>query len=138
MKWKHGASASVLMLLWLALCATCQHSIAQVAPSNNRLAGRWDLTLTTPTGELPSWIEISFPDGSPKALFVGSMDHAVPPKGLKINGSEFEFASPKGEEGFPDDMLFRGMLDGDKLVGTVTGSAGAKWTFTGVRAPLLD
>jgi hypothetical protein len=138
MKWKRSASARVFILALLALSATCRHSIAQVPASNNHLAGRWDLTLTTPAGELPSWIEVSFSGGNPKALFVGVMDHAVPPKDFEIKGSEFQFVSPKGEEGFPQDMLFRGKLVGDKLVGDVTDSAGAKWPLTGVRAPLLD
>ena len=126
--WWHGWSLS----------AACKHSVAQVPAPNNLLAGRWDLTLTTPTGEIPSWIEVSFPSSDPKVLFVGAMDHAVPPKGLKIEGSEFEFMSPKGEEGFPEDMVFRGKLVGDKLVGSVTGSSGENWALTGVRAPLLD
>ena len=138
MKWKRGAGVRVFVMAWLALSAACRLSVAQVSASNNPLAGRWDLTLTTPDGELPSWIEVSFPGGDPKVLFVGAMDHAVPPKDLKIKASEFQFVSPKGEEGFPDDMLFRGKLVGDKLVGDVTDSAGAKWPLTGVRAPLLD
>jgi hypothetical protein len=138
MKWKRGASARVLMLAWLALSIALHHSGAQESASNNPLAGRWDLTLKSPNGEIPSWLEVSFPGGNPKALFVGAMDHAVPPKGLKITGSEFEFISPKGEEGFPEDMAFEGKVIGEKLVGTVTGSAGARWTLTGVRAPSLD
>ena len=135
---ERGAGVRVFVMAWLALSAACRLSVAQVSASNNPLAGRWDLTLTTPDGELPSWIEVSFPGGDPKVLFVGAMDHAVPPKDLKIKASEFQFVSPKGEEGFPDDMLFRGKLVGDKLVGDVTDSAGAKWPLTGVRAPLLD
>jgi Domain of Unknown Function (DUF1080) len=136
MKWKRGAGA--FMLAWLTLSMACRHSAAQITAPNSSLAGRWDLTLTTPSGKLPSWIEMSFTNGSPKVLFVGAMDHAVPPKALKINGSEFEFASPKGEEGFPQNMLFRGKFVDDKLAGTVTGDAGAKWTFAAVRAPALD
>ena len=138
MKWKRGAGVRVFVLAWMALSAACIHSVGQVAATNNPLAGRWDLTLTTPDGELPSWLEVSFPGGNPKALFVGLMDHAVPPKGLKTNGLEFQFISPKGEEGFPHDMLFKGKLVGDKLIGKVTDSSGANWTLTGVRAPLLD
>ncbi len=125
------------MLAWLVLSAALQHSGAQEPTSHSALAGRWDLTLKTPSGELPSWLEVSFPGGVPKALFVGAMDHAVPAKDLHIEGPEFQFLSPKGEEGFPEDMVFKGKLVGDKLAGTVTGSAGAKWSLTGVRAPSL-
>lgn len=138
MKWKNGKGVRAFFLAWLVASAYCRHSDAQPQASNNPLSGRWDLTLATPSGELPSWIEISFPGGAPKALFVGVMDHAVPPKDIEIIGSQFRFVSPKGEEGFPQDMLFKGKLVGGKLVGTVTDSAGAKWTLTGVRAPLLD
>ena len=138
MKWKRSASVRAFMLAWLALSAGFKHSAAQVTALNNPLAGRWDLTLTAPDGEIPSWIEVSFPGGNPKVLFVGMMDHAVPPKDLEIKGSEFQFVSPKGEEGFPHDMLFKGKLVGDKLIGTVTDSSGGNWPLTGVRAPLLD
>ena len=138
MRRKRSTRTRVLILALLALSATCQYSTAQTPVGSNPLAGRWDLTLTTPEGQLPSWIDVSFPGGIPRVLFVGAMDHAVPPKGLKINGSEFEFASPKDEEGFPQTMLFQGKVVNDTLVGTVTGNAGAKWTFTGVRAPSLD
>jgi Domain of Unknown Function (DUF1080) len=138
MKWRYGEIVRAIMLAWLVLSAALLHSGTQESTSNNPLAGRWDLTLKTPKGDLPSWLEVSFPGGVPTALFVGAMDHAVPPKGLSIKGSEFQFLSPKGEEGFPEDMVFEGKLVGGNLVGTVSGSAGARWTLTGVRAPLLD
>jgi hypothetical protein len=138
MMWKHGEIVRPFLFACLVLSAACRHADAQVSASNHALAGRWDLTLKAPNGEIPSWLEVSFPGGNPKVLFVGAMDHAVPPKGLKVTGSEFEFLSPKGEEGFPEDMEFKGKLVGDKLIGTVTGSAGARWTLTGVRAPALD
>ena len=136
---KQRRGVRVLLLAWLALNVASRHSVAQVPASKNPLAGRWDLTLTTPAGELPSWIEVSSPgEGDLKVLFVGMMDHAVPPKDLEIKGSEFQFVSPKGEEGFPHDMLFKGKLARGKLVGTVTDSAGDNWPLAGVRAPLLD
>lgn len=135
MKWKR--CARMFLLVCLAPNAACRHLVAQM-PASHSLAGRWDLAIATPTGELPSWIEVSFSGGVPKVLFVGVMDHAVPPKNLEIKGSEFQFVSPKGEEGFPHEMLFKGKLAGGRLVGTVTDSAGDKWPMTGVRAPLLD
>ncbi len=141
MKQKGWATARAFMLAWLALAAACRHSVAQEQASNNPLAGRWDLTIETPTGELPSWIDVSFPggaSGAPKVLFVGVMDHAVPPKDLQIHGPEIQFVSPKGEEGFADDELFKGRVVGEKLVGIVSDSAGVSWPFNGIRAPALE
>ena len=125
------------ILLCLSLIHAGLVSAVQAPPSSNPLAGRWDLTIQTPDEQLPSWIEVLFPSGEPKALFVGVMDHAVPPKDLKINGPEIQFVSPKGEEGFADDKLFKGKVVGDKLVGKVSDAAGVSWSFTGVRAPAL-
>jgi hypothetical protein len=112
-------------------------SIAQ-ATTSNPLLGRWDLTLTSPTGELPSWIEISEKDGKPQILLVGVMDHATVLKTADATGTDLQFLSPKGEEGFASDMLFKGTLKGDHLEGTVTDAAGDKWQWSGRRSPPLD
>jgi hypothetical protein len=130
--------SSKLLLLSLALAAYSLPSVAQTAESSNPLLGRWDLTLTTPTGDLPSWIEVSQKEGHPQVVMVGVMDHATPLKTAEVNGKEIQFVSPKGDEGFDNDMLFKGSLKGDRLEGTVTDSAGDKWQWTGVRSPLLD
>jgi hypothetical protein len=138
MKRKENTRAQMLILTLLLLSMVCKFSAAQETTSSSPLAGRWDLTLATPTKKLPSWVEFSFSGGEPKALFVGVTDHATPPKDLEIKGTEFQFISPKGEEGFADDTTFKGKLVGDELIGTVTDASGAKWSLAGVRAPLLD
>jgi hypothetical protein len=101
------------------------------------ILGRWDLTLTTPTGELPSWLEISEDQGMPKIVMVGVTDHATPLKTFSVKGSELDFVSPKAEEGFSADMHFKGKLIGHELVGTVSDPAGTVWQWKGVRAPEL-
>ena len=135
---QRASLAVVPVCLLLVIIGTVWGGIDGAAQtSGNALAGRWDLTISTPNGDLPSWIEVS-PGEAPKVLFVGVMDHAIPPKGLQINGSEIQFLSPKGEEGFADDKVFKGKIVGDKLVGRVSDAGGASWPFTGVRAPLLE
>jgi hypothetical protein len=111
------------------------HAAAQ--PNAKAILGRWDLTITTPTGELPSWIEISYPQGTQRIVMVGVSEHATPLKTFSIKGSEIEFVSPKGEEGFPADMIFRGKLSGHELVGKVTDPAGTTWQWKGLPAPSL-
>jgi hypothetical protein len=109
----------------------------KAASPTNGLAGRWDLTLTTPKGELPSWIEVSGDKGREKLVMVGVSEHAAPLKKFELKGDEIQFVSPKDEEGFSNDMLFKGKLAGGQLVGTVTDSAGDAWTWKGARAPKL-
>ena len=56
--------------------------IANAQGPSKAVLGRWDLTLATPKGELPSWIEISN-DNGPKILMVGVTDHATPLKNVQ-------------------------------------------------------
>lgn len=128
---------SLRTLLSICLGLGCFSLMAAAQSMSKGMLGRWDLTLTTPTGELPSWIEVSEVQGQPKIVMVGVTDHATPLKKFTVNGTELEFVSPKGEEGFRADMLFKGKLAGYELVGTVTDPAGTVWQWEGVRAPEL-
>jgi 3-keto-disaccharide hydrolase len=107
------------------------------AASVKSFVGRWDLTIQSPGRELPSWIEVSDEQGHAKVVMVGVSDHATPLAKAEVTGGELQFLSPKGEEGFPEDMQFKGKLVSGKLEGTVTGSSGKSWPWTGRRAPSL-
>lgn len=119
----------------LALIASAATTAAQ--PPAKAVFGRWDITITAPKGELPSWIDVSEEQGSPKIVMVGVTDHATPLKTFTVKDTEVEFVSPKGEEGFPADMTFKGKLTGGHLVGIVSGSNGTSWRWVGVPAPSL-
>jgi hypothetical protein len=125
------------LLLTSCIGLVCSNVTAKAEPVSKGMLGRWDLTLTTPDGELPSWIEISEEQGQPKIVMVGVTDHATPLKKFTVKGADLEFVSPKAEEGFKADMLFKGKLSGHELVGTVTDPAGTVWPWKGVRAPEL-
>lgn len=98
--------------------------------------GRWDITIKTPTGDLPSWIEVTQDQGQPKVLMVGVSDHATPLSKVDLNGNQLEFLSPKGEEGFGQDTLFKAIAANDALSGTATGP-GISWSWAGVKATSL-
>jgi hypothetical protein len=140
----HKLFYSVLLLA--ALCSLGAYSegrSSQASSSSSASAaikpflGRWDLSIRTPTGELPSWIEVSEEQAKPKVVMVGVSDHATPLAKVEIKEGELEFLSPKGEEGFAGDTLFKGRLVGGQLVGTTTGPNGASWRWAGRRAPAL-
>ena len=124
--------AALVVLAFFAIAGVS----AAAQPPAKAILGRWDITITTPKGELPSWIDVSEEQGSPKIVMVGVTDHATPLKTFSVQGSEIEFVSPKGEEGFPADMTFKGKLTAGHLVGTVAGS-GTDWHWVGVPAPSL-
>jgi hypothetical protein len=124
--------AALVVLAFFAIAGVS--AVAQ--PPAKALLGWWDITITTPKGELPSWIDVSEERGSPKIVMVGVTDHATPLKTFSVQGSQIEFVSPKGEEGFAADMTFKGKLTAGHLVGTVAGS-GTDWHWVGVPAPSL-
>jgi hypothetical protein len=126
-----------VLSICIALVAAGLSLKASAQPPSKEMLGRWDLTLTTPSGELPSWIEISEDNGDPTIVMVGVSDHATPLQKFTVNGAKLEFVSPKGEEGFAADMLFRGKLAEHELEGTVTDPAGTVWQWKGVHAPEL-
>ncbi|MES2222022.1 MAG: DUF1080 domain-containing protein [Acidobacteriota bacterium] len=98
--------------------------------------GRWDITLKTPKGEAPAWLELSQSNGELKGLIVGRWGGVCPVPTVNLTAGVLTFDSPK--EGDCDtNLAFKGKLEHGKLAGTATGPHGSPWTWTGVRAPAL-
>jgi len=116
--------------LFVSWCAAAPASIRP-------FLGRWDLTINAPQGELPSWIDVSDDQNRLKIVMVGVSDHATQLNKVDFKDGEISFLSPKGEEGFNQDTLFKGKLAGGQLAGTATGADGTSWNWTGRRAPSL-
>jgi hypothetical protein len=133
--WVHRMDAIgqlvLIFLFTLVAPAICSAAHDPVLP----YIGRWDLTLFSPDEKLPSWIEVSEPEGHLSVVFVGVTDHATPMK-AKITGGELTFTSPKGEEGFPLDTTYTLKPEGKELRGTVSNAA-KRWSLVGKRAPAL-
>lgn len=108
------------------------------ADSAAAFLGRWDLTLKGSGHEYPSWIEIDQTEGRLSALFTGRWGNARPLPKITISGTRVTFVSPKEEEGSKTDLIFEGTAKGESLSGTMNGPDGTEWTWTGVRAPVLN
>ena len=138
---KHSSVLAVAMCLLAWVCP--QPASAQTDPMvrGSRPAraylGRWDLSVTTPTRERPSWIEITDDHGRLEGLMVGIWGHATPTGEIRIRRGDIEVAVPK-DEGFPDGTQLIGRLAGGRLLGTATTLDGASWRWTGQRAPALE
>ena len=108
------------------------------APDAKSFLGRWDLTLTAPDGEHPSWLEVLQQDGQLKAQFTGRWGNARSLPKVEISDNRITFVSPREEEGSNSDLVFQGELKGRALAGTVNGPDGKTWQWTGARAPALE
>lgn len=121
------------------LCSASQPSFAQAAARAQTIksyAGRWDLTVETPTQRRTSWVELSQKGGQLQALVLGLWGHPTPMGAVHFADGGIEFPTPP-DSGFPDGSIFRGRLSGDSLAGIVRAPNGASWHWTGRRAPAL-
>jgi hypothetical protein len=103
-----------------------------------RLIGRWDITLTTPTGTAPSWLEI---DSSGREALVGRITGIVgsarPISEIITQGDSLRFAVPRQWENGNGELRVVGRLQGNRLVGRMTFPDNSTLNWQGVRAPLL-
>ena len=106
----------------------------------DELQGRWDITVETPEGKRPSWLEVR--KSGHRTLvgqFVGIVGSARPIAHVELAGDSLRFAIPpqwEGEEA-TSDLVVTGRLQGEKLAGSMTTPEGKRYAWTGVRAPRL-
>lgn len=106
--------------------------------ADSPLVGRWDLKMTGPSGEFPSWLEVR-KSGNATLVgdFVGQFGSARPIAKVAFDGHAFRFVIPPQWENRETDIVIEGELDGDQLTGETTDDLGKRVTFTGTRAPTL-
>jgi hypothetical protein len=131
----------VLIAIALAAGAAVSPSVQQAVPRPRdvRLVGRWDITITTPTGTAPSWLEI---DSSGREALVGRIVGIVgsvrPISEIIVEGDSLRFAVPRQWEDGNGALRVVGRLQGDRLVGSMTFPDNRTLSWQGVRAPRLD
>jgi hypothetical protein len=120
----------------LAVAVTAMLILAQTN-AHQPLAGRWDLTIKTPTDTYPSWMEFSEANGSPDVRIVGRVASVHPATALKLSGSHMSFSSSEyfGKE---ITVTWEMSVTNGKLSGTQKREDGVEGRITGVRAPALD
>lgn len=100
---------------------------------SNAAYGRWDLRVLHPSGEFPSWAELT-PEGG---QFVGQVGSARPIKTIAVDGASVKFGLPPQYEGRKTDLAFEGTVDGDTFTGTCLADDGTTVPFSGKRAPAM-
>jgi hypothetical protein len=122
-----------VLLLSLALPLTGYAAWVDV---NERMLGRWDITITTPDGPRPSWLEIER-SGRDAVVgrVVGIVGSARPIARINVSGDSLDFEVPAQWEAGDGVLTVEGHLAGDRLAGRMTFPDGKSFDWTGVRAP---
>jgi hypothetical protein len=123
---------SCVLLLALTVSAASGRGVSQ------SVQGRWDITIRTPEGDRPSWLEVR--RSGREALvgqFVGISGSARPIARVEVSGDSLRFAIPPQWEEGTGDLVVEGRLDGDRLAGRMTFPDGKQYDWSAVRAPPL-
>jgi len=106
--------------------------------ADERIAGRWDITINTPMGARPSWLEVHR-SGRETLVgrFVGISGSARPIARVTLSGDSMRFAIPPQWEEGTGDLIVEGRVQGERLTGRMTFPDGKSYEWTGARAPSL-
>lgn len=122
-----------LRLLPLLTAAALSAGLSQ-QPSG--LAGRWDLTITTPKGTYPSWLEVNEQQAQPAVRVVGRVASVHPATEVKREGSKLTFTTSEWF-GKPIPVTWEVQSQNGTLTGVQHRSDGVEGKLTGVHAPDL-
>jgi len=121
-------------LALLPLALVFAGAFSRSAPE--QLVGRWDITLRTPEGDRPSWLEVR--RSGREALvgqFVGVVGSARPVARIIATGDSLRFAIPPQWEEGTEDLRVEGRRENGGLTGRMTFPDGKQYAWTAVRAP---
>lgn len=119
------------------------HTGAREADVNERMFGRWDITVHTAPATSPSWLEVFIPGAHSggdfvAGRFVGIVGSARPIERVEIHGDSLHFSIPKQWENGTGNLVVDGRIDGDRMSGRMTFPDGKTFDWTAVRAPTLE
>ncbi|MBN1790626.1 MAG: DUF1080 domain-containing protein [Bacteroidales bacterium] len=126
----------VLVVLFISLLFSANLN-AQVG--TQPIIGHWDITVDMGNNQTASsWLEVKL---SGNKTFVGhyvSVEGSARPVSMvNVEGQKITFSIPPQWEFGAKNLVFEGMLENDKLAGTITFPNGKQNKFTGERAPLM-
>lgn len=134
------ATALCLFLAGMLVALSSFRKSEKIAPNwaPESLIGRWDLTVDQGDRIVPSWLEVKLSGiNTLVGYFVAEGGSARPIAKVFIKDGKFNFSIPPQWEPVNKDMVMEGVLENDKISGTIQASIGKTYKFTGERAPLL-
>src|SRR5699024_3234856 len=116
-------------------------AITKAQIPGSQAVGQWGITIETPHGTQPSWLEIEA-SGNQALVgrFVGVVGSARPISEIKYSKDDQSdrFSIPPQWMARETHPHYEFRLEGEKLKGWTTGPKGNKRQWTGVRAPSLE
>ena len=114
----------MLRYLTLLLAITVPNASTHIPPAAapqqqdayERVLGRWDITITTPEGPRPSWLEVER-SGRDAVIgrFVGIVGSARPISSIATNGDSLSFTIPHQWEDGDGQLTVRGRVQAGGL-----------------------
>jgi hypothetical protein len=102
------------------------------------IEGRWDITIDIDGKKSPSWLEVH--RSGLRTLvgeFVGTGGSARPVSKVNFTNGNVSFSIPPQWEKEDNDLVVKGILNGDSLSGTMMFSNGKVYNYVAYRAPEL-
>jgi hypothetical protein len=118
------------LILLLAAAAMAQ------PPSRVALAGRWDLTVTTPSETYPSWLEFTNRGAAPSVRIVGQVASVHPGENVQMHGARLTFTTSEWF-GKPTQVTWEVSATAAQLTGTQKREDGTVGQIVGVPQPPL-
>ena len=131
-------AAVVIAIVLPALGGSASSTGHGTKATEEAAVGRWDITIRTPNGNLPSWLEVRRSGNSTfVGQFVGPVGSARPISRVELAGGRLRFAIPPQWEQTTEDVSFEGRVEGDRLSGSMTFGDGKRHEWSASRAPSL-
>ncbi len=132
----------LILLLTLILPGasnTNPSAFSRLPAVNDRILGRWDISISTPDGVKPSWLEVER-SGRDAVVgrFVGVFGSARPVAGIVVNADSLSFSIPHQWEAGDGELSVTGKVQGSGLAGMMTFPDGKSYSWTAVRTPRLN
>jgi Domain of Unknown Function (DUF1080) len=99
-------------------------------------AGRWDLTVKTPSAVYPAWVEVTDKDGKPEARVQPRGGSVRPAHDVKLDGSHLSVTISPAAEDRPA-VTWELNVKGSLVTGSVKRGTEVQAAITGQRAPEL-
>lgn len=128
----------VLIAITVGLCLSSAGIRASQQAEPPPIVGRWDITVQSPEGNYPSWLEVK-PSGYRTLVgrFVGRSGSSRPIAKIEYADAQLRFTIPPQWEQRDSDITFEGKLEGNRLSGWTTDLTGKRLAWTATRAPAL-
>jgi hypothetical protein len=111
-------------------------TVGMYSKGDNPFAGRWDITVTSPTADYPDWLEVTGTSDSPQARLQQRGGSVHPVESARMEGKHLVLVISAANDKGPA-VTWNLHLDGKRLGGTRNLGTMVNGQITGVRAPLL-